>query len=139
MNKTIIMVAAAVLVLVLLAGIGYLVWYKRSTRSLKVEHFQPKWQELQKLLKDKAKWAEAILDADKLLDEALKKKRIKGRSMGARLVKAQRLFSDNDSLWFGHKLRNKIDTQPDVKLKQKEVKQALLGIRQGLKDLGALE
>ena len=139
MNKTIILVAAAALAVTILAGIIYLVWYKRSAKGLKVDYFQQKWQELQKLLKDKAMWAEAVLDADKLLDEALKKKRIKGRSMGERLVKAQRLFSDNDSLWFGHKLRNKIDAQPDTKLKQKEVKQALVGIRQGLKDLGALE
>jgi hypothetical protein len=112
--------------------------FKRKPKTLNVEHFQEKWKELQALLKDKTQWAEAITEADSLLDEALKKRRMRGRSMGERLVKAQRDFSDNDGVWFGHKLRNKIDSQPDTKLKQKEVKQALMGIRQGLKDLGAL-
>jgi len=55
------------------------------------------------------------------------------------LVKAQRLFSDNDGVWFGHKLRARIDADPVAKLKESEVKQALIGIRQGLKDLGAME
>ena len=134
-----------VLAIVVAMGIGILgasvygLLRRYKPRALKAEYFQQKWSELQKLLKDKAKWAEAILDADKLLDEALKKKRIRGRSMGERLVKAQRLFTDNDSLWFGHKLRNKIEAQPETKLKQKDVKQALVGIRQALKDLGALK
>ncbi len=107
-------------------------------QPLKTEYFQGKWQELQKLLRDKTKWPEAISEADKLLDEALKKRRIRGGSMGERLVKAQRLFTDNDSLWFAHKLRNKLDAEPETKLKEREVKQALIGTRQALKDVGAL-
>jgi hypothetical protein len=58
--------------------------------------------------------------------------------MGERMVKAQRLFTDNDGVWFAHKLRNKIDADPTIKLKESEVKQALVGFRQALKDLGAL-
>ncbi len=58
--------------------------------------------------------------------------------MGERLVQAQHLLSDNDGVWFGHKLRAKIETDPAAKLKEKEVKSALVGIRQALKDLGAL-
>jgi hypothetical protein len=53
-------------------------------------------------------------------------------------VRAQRLLSDNDGVWFGHKLRNKIESEPDTKLKEKDVKDALIGTRQALKDLGAL-
>lgn len=124
--------------IVALAGVITLLILRRPKKRLKTDYFQGRWQELQKQLSDKTKWAEAILDADRLLDEALKKKRFRGRSMGERLVKAQRLFSDNDSVWFGHKLRNKIDADPALKLAQKDVKQALTGIRQALKDLGAL-
>jgi hypothetical protein len=58
--------------------------------------------------------------------------------MGERLVKAQRLLTDNDGVWFGHKLRNRIEEGENVKLKETEVKDALMGIRQALKDLGAL-
>jgi hypothetical protein len=111
---------------------------RRRPRTLKVEHFQKKWQELQTNLRDKTMWADAITNADKLLDEALKKKRLGGKSMGERLVAAQRVFTDNDGVWFGHKLRTKLDTEPDAKLKEADVKEALVGIRQALKDLGAL-
>jgi hypothetical protein len=130
-----IIIAVAVAVV---AGAGFLIVKRVRPRVLKIEHFQEQWQVLQKLLSDKTRWSDAIVEADKLLDEALKKKRFRGGSMGERLVKAQRLFTDNDNLWFGHKLRNKIDADPTVKLKETEVKQALMGIRQGLKDIGAL-
>lgn len=107
-------------------------------RKLKVVRFQKKWQELQKMCSSKENWAEAIHNADTLLDEALRKKRIRGKNMGERLVKAQRMLSDNDGVWFGHKLRAKIEAEPEMKLKETDVKSALVGIRQALKDLGAL-
>ncbi|HKR81758.1 MAG TPA: hypothetical protein VJR27_02030 [Candidatus Saccharimonadales bacterium] len=110
----------------------------RRERKLKAARFQKKWQELQKMCSSKENWAEAVWGADKLLDEALRKKHIRGKNMGERLVQAQRLLSDNDGVWFGHKLRAKIEADPEVKLKEPEVKNALVGIRQALKDLGAL-
>jgi hypothetical protein len=128
--------AVAVVILIIAAGVFF--GLKRRPKELKTDRFQEQWQQLQKLLADKTQWASAILDADKLLDEALKKRHIRGKSMGERMVHAQRIFSDNDGVWFGHKLRNKIDTDPEAKLKENEVKEALLGIRQALKDLGAL-
>ena len=77
-------------------------------------------------------------DADKLLDEALKKLHYKGKTMGERLVAAQRDIKSNDNVWYGHKLRNRLVHESDVKLKQRDVREALLGIRAALKDLGAL-
>jgi len=78
------------------------------------------------------------MDADKLLDDALKKLRYKGKTMGERMVSAQRSLSDNDSVWYGHKLRNKIAHEETPPLKRKDVQMALRGFRQALKDLGAL-
>lgn len=135
MITTVLFIALPLLVVVFITSI--LIW-RRWPKSLDPVFFQGQWQTLQKQLRDKTKWPEAIVAADTLLDLALKKKHFRGRSMGERLVKAQRLFTDNDGVWFGHKLRNKIDTDPAVKLKETEVKQALVGIRQGLKDIGAL-
>jgi len=134
MLKIVLVVAAALFI----AGIVLFIVWRHRPLFLDTEQFQRQWQGLQKLLRDKARWADVVVDADKLLDLALKKKHLKGGSMGERLVKAQRLFTDNDGVWFGHKLRNRIDTDPTVKLKESEVKQALVGIRQGLKDIGAL-
>jgi len=107
-------------------------------KKLRQERFLAKWQELQKLCADKTQWNVAVKQADELLGEALKKRRFKGKGLGERLVKAQRLLTDNDGVWFGHKLSSKIESEPSQKLKEKDVKQALVGIRQALKDLGAL-
>lgn len=115
-----------------------LVLLKRRPRKVNVDRLQDSWREMQKLCAHKETWPEAVSEADKLLDGVLKKKRFVGKSMGERLTKAQRLLSDNEAVWFGHKLRKKIESDPTTKLREKDVKQALVGIRQALKDLGAL-
>lgn len=107
-------------------------------RGLNREHFTRRWQELQKGLKKPDAWPMAIIQADSLLDEALKKKRFRGKTMGERLVAAQKSLSDNDAVWYAHKLRNKLVHEVDINLTQKDVQKALVGLRQALKDLGAL-
>lgn len=111
---------------------------KKVPRKLKEDKFYAKWQELQLFCKDKVTWPDAILAADKLLDEALLKRRFKGKNMGERLVSAQKEFSSNDDVWFGHKLSKKLQEQPELKLKESDVKDALISFRQALKDLKAL-
>ena len=80
----------------------------------------------------------AIIDADKLVDEALKKLHFNGKTMGERLVAAQRSLTNNDSIWYAHKLRNRLVHEPNVRLKKSEAQMALTGFRQALRDLGAL-
>src|SRR5687767_10689184 len=132
-----ILIMAGVILVIIVIVISVIA-IRRRPRKLKVEHYKEKWQDMQKLLASKDTWKQAVVDADKLLDAALKKKHFPGKSMGERLTKAQRLLSDNESVWYGHKLRNKIESEPDAKLKEKDVTDALVGIRQALKDLGAL-
>lgn len=111
---------------------------RRRPSSLNTEYFSMRWKELQKLCGDKTTWPLAVIDADKLLDEALIKSKYKGKTMGERLVTAQRQLSNNDSVWFAHKLRNKLVHESNITLKESDVKDALIGFRQALKDLGAL-
>jgi hypothetical protein len=111
--------------------------YFRLPKRLKREYFVSRWKRLQKLFPDESQWAKAIVEADDLLNEALKKKRFKGSGMGERLVEAQKNFTNNDAVWYGHKLRTKIDMNPDIKISREEVQKALFGLRQGLKDIGA--
>jgi hypothetical protein len=125
-------------VLSLAAIVAGVMLVRRRPRPLNVAGYQKEWKEMQKLLASKETWKQAVIDADKLLDKALRKKRFAGKTMGERLTKAQRLISDNEGVWFGHKLRTKLESEPDAKLKESDVKQALIGIRQALKDLGAL-
>ena len=135
MNISLILeVAAGTFVFIMIAGL-YL--WKRP-RHLKADKFINNWRELQGYCRDKATWPLAVLEADKLLDIALKKKKLKGKTMGARLVAAQHILSDNDDVWFAHNLAKKIASQKDLKLKEADVKDALMGFRQALKDVGAL-
>ncbi len=119
-------------------GVGIFV-YKYSPRKLKQAGFVKGWKTAQQYCKDKATWPNALEEADKLLRSALKKRKFKGKSMGEKMVSAQRLFTDNDSLWYAHNLYKKV-IAPDSKkrLKESEVKDALVGFRQALRDLGAL-
>ncbi len=111
---------------------------RRAPLKPRKKTYNARWKELQGYCKSKDTWPQAIIAADKLLDKALIKKGFKGKSMGERLVSAQRTFTDNDGLWYAHKLCKKLHENPSMKLKEKEVKNALIGFRQALKDLGAL-
>jgi len=133
-NTTKDIIAIAVL-LIIVFGISFL---QRRPRALNTKYFETKWQELQKLCANKATWPLALINADNLLDEALKKCHFKGKTMGERLVAAQRDLSNNDGVWFGHKLRNQIVHEAGFKLRKRDVQDALVGIRQALKDLKAL-
>ena len=99
-------------------------------------NYLTRWKSLQKMLADKKTWKDAVLEADKLLDSALKQKHFKGKTMGERLVSAQHELSKNDMVWYSHKLSNKISND-NVEVTKAQVKKSLLGFWQALKDLGA--
>ncbi len=130
----IISVAAGAVVL----GTAGTIFGIKKPKKLKVDRFIASWKELQGFCRDKSTWSLAITQADKLLDAALKKRKLKGKTMGERLVSAQRLFSDNDSAWYAHNLAKKIIAQADPNLKESDVKAALLGFGRALRDIGAL-
>lgn len=134
---TIISIIVGVL---LIAATVFGVRFRLKPRKIKPQDFQTKWKEIKALLATKETWGEAVLDADQLLDRALKRLRFKGGSMGERLVHAQKQFSDHDSVWQAHKLAKKIvSDKEDVVLKEADVKKALLAFGQALKDIGAFK
>lgn len=135
MSELFALVGVVVLAILVVVGLFLL---KRRPRKLNQEYFKRRWQELQELLSDKTTWKQAVIEADNLLGEALRRKGVRGKSTGERMVKIQKSFTANDGVWYGHKLRGKIESEPKLRLKQKEVKDALVGIRQALKDIGAL-
>jgi hypothetical protein len=136
MNANVIIITVVIVLVLLIISI---VVIKRLPRKLKVDKFAHDWKQLQGLCRDKGTWSAAILDADKLLDKALKRRKFKGKSMGERIVSAQRKISNNDQLWFAHNLAKKLKADPAFKLKETDVKTALIGFRQALRDLGALQ
>lgn len=133
-----------IIFLVIIIVFGLLVLFvlsrlvKRKPRRLNQQYYQKKWLEILVRVKTYDGMILAVIDADKLLDEALKKSNYKGKTMGERLVAAQHEISDNDGVWYAHKLRNRLVHESTLRLRKNEAKNALAGFRQGLKDLGAL-
>jgi hypothetical protein len=130
-------IVAGVILIILVVGAGWLT--KRRPRKLNAVYFEKRWHEAQQLCATEATWPLAVINADKLVDEALKKLHYKGKTMGERLVSAQHEISHNDAVWFGHKLRNKLVHEEIKKLRKKDVLDSLLGFREALKDLGAMK
>ncbi|MBC7581430.1 hypothetical protein H7097_01000 [Aeromicrobium sp.] len=134
-TSTIVLIVAGLAIAVLAAGTRFL---RRRPKKINLAEFKERWQSAQNLCSKEETWPLAIIDGDKLLDEALKKLKYKGKTMGERMVAAQHDIKDNDSMWFGHKLRNKLVHEDIKKLKKKDVMTALIGFREALKDLRAL-
>ncbi len=112
---------------------------RKLPKRLKRSKFTQKLRDIQNLCAEKHNWPQAVLLADQLLHDALRKRRKDGRTMGERMVSAQKDFTNNDGIWQAHKLANHIRHAHDnPKLKEKDVKEALVSFRQALRDLGAL-
>jgi len=111
---------------------------RRRSHKLNVTKFTGRWKSLQSNCAARKTWPLAVIEADNLLNDVLKRRRFKGKTTGERLVAAQHVLSDNEAVWFGHKLRNRIAHEDVRKIKKQDVLKALSGFRQALRDLGAL-
>src|SRR3990167_4827039 len=105
------------------------VFGKHVPHRMNQKYFERKWLELLTRVKTPEGMMLAVIDADKLLDEALKRRNFRGKTMGERLVSAQRTMTNNDAVWFAHKLRNRLVHESDARIKEREAKAALAGIR----------
>jgi len=118
--------------LVLLVGLGQ---FSRRRSGLDPKYYRDKWTKIEQVQKmGEAGWQVAIIQADKLLDQALKERGFSGETMGDRLKSSHA----GDKVWAAHKIRNRIAHETDVRLNAIMVNQALRGFKQGLKNVGAL-
>ena len=138
MDSVVILAVAGVIVI----GLGLLavvLLSRRGNRSLDKEKYQQDWLAIeQSMQSDSASQQFAVLQADKLLDRALKDKGFKGQTMGERMTSASRLFSKRGHVWAAHKLRNRIAHESNVKLSDKLARQALVSFKRALRDIGAV-
>lgn len=113
---------------------------KRGHKKLDVEHFRAKCLEIEHQLKkdEPSSYHLSVLNADKLVDQALRGRGIKGKTMGERMKNSASLFSDRNGIWLAHKLRNKIAHESDAHVTYEEARHALSNFRKALKDLGAI-
>jgi hypothetical protein len=132
-EKTVALLGVVIVAITLVIVIA-----RKLPKKVKTTHYVRKWREIQKLCSNKEDWAPAIVHADMLLDEVLKKRKITGKTMGERMVNAQSRFSANDAVWSAHKLANTIRQESAKALQENDVKNALVSFRQALRDMGAL-
>jgi len=111
-----------------------------KTKKINIEHYRTKCLEIEHQLKqdDRHSYQISVLNADKLVDQALKDLGVKGNTMGERMKNAFTKFSDRNGIWAAHKLRNKIAHESDATVTYSEARYALANFRKALKDLGVI-
>ncbi|HUC31491.1 MAG TPA: hypothetical protein VMR99_02255 [Candidatus Paceibacterota bacterium] len=144
-----------VIALICLAAIVYFVietgWF-----SLRVERFrhiilqsdiskkriQESWQRIEEYLYrgGESDLKVAIIEADKLLNDALREAGVMGTQLGDRLKQATAEQIPNlNEIWQAHKLRNQIAHEPGFKLKRDPAERAIGIYKTALKNLGVFE
>lgn len=139
MNSSVFFLLAAVLIV---AGLILLLMSRlhRGSSQLDTDKYRRKWLEIERQLKkdDHRSCQFAVVEADKLLDHALKERGVKGETMGERLKRAENMLSNKNAAWGAHKLRNKIVHEAGVDVGYDISRRALAGFKRALKDVGAI-
>lgn len=113
---------------------------KRSPRQLDVDKYRSRWMAIETRLKrdDENTHTLCVMDADKLLDMALRERGLTGKTMAERMKQCQGKWTNGNGVWAAHKLRNRLAHEPDAKIDYDRARQVLTAYKQGLKDLGAI-
>lgn len=112
---------------------------KSYKASLDKEFVSRKWTNIQTMSQGNGSHLkDAVSEADKLLDYAMKGSGFKGATMGERLKNHRGRFSDINSVWSAHKLRNALAHEADFDLVPSQAREAVKNFERALKDLGAL-
>lgn len=139
MDSSIIFLFAAFFIIaaLLVAVIGIT---RKGGSRLNIEKYRSKWLAIEQSLNrdNMGTYQLAILNADKLVDQALKDRGFGGTTMGERMKAAHATWTRRDAVWEAHKLRNRIAHEPDVTVSYDQARRALAGFKLALKDLGAI-
>lgn len=107
----------------------------------RIAELLPQWEHvIQRIdsLQD-AEWKVAIIDADKIVDGALRRAGYEGESMGDRLMKmTQGDLASLDDLWMAHKIRNKLVHEPGYQITYQEARRTVKIFEKVLGELGMM-
>lgn len=134
-----IFLVIAIVAVALLALVAMVLGGKRR-HTFDVQAYQTKWLKIENGLTkaDTRSYNFSVLEADKLLDKALKEMGVPGQSMGEKLKKLGNRLPNLNQIWYAHKLRNQIVHESDFQISYDDAKRALRNFRQALKNLGAI-
>jgi hypothetical protein len=86
-----------------------------------------------------SEWKVAVLEADKLVDDALARAGFPGESFGDRLMNIQPgALVSLDGIWWAHRIRNRLAHEMDYYLRYTEARQAVAYYEQALSELKLL-
>ncbi len=139
MDGGVVTFIVAILIVAVFVFVSILLTGKRGYH-FNVEFYQTRFLAIENKLQpdNSASFITTIIDADKLLDKAMVEMGVSGKTMGDRLKKIGERFSNLNSVWRVHKLRNAIAHESDIEISYKQATNALAVYKQALKDLGAI-
>lgn len=129
-----------VLAIVFIAILAIIFFRKKPTDEVDTEKIKAKWKEIEDLIskENETMWRVAIIEADKLLDFALKGMVMPGQNLGQRLKSAGGKYPKINQVWWAHKLRNNLVHEHDYKLGKGEARKAIHAFERALKVLNVL-
>jgi len=139
MDHTIMLFLASVLII---GGLLFAIMTitRKGPKALDVEKYRTKWMSIeQQLNRDEiSTYHLGVINADKLLDQALTDRAFSGKTMAERLKSAKTKLSNDRAVWSAHKLRNKLSHDVNAKVTIDAARTALSAYKQALKDVGAI-
>ncbi|MFA5270498.1 MAG: hypothetical protein WC400_02760 [Patescibacteria group bacterium] len=96
-----------------------------------------KWKEVEALMEEH-KYRDAVLEADKTLDFAMRQMHIAGETFAKRFKKAEGLIGRLEEVWAAHKMRNQLVHDIDFDITGGKAVEATNAFRRALKKLNAL-
>lgn len=105
-----------------------------------LEKIKQQWAEIEKLVEQNSplSWKMAVLEADKILDYALKSLGLPGKDMGERVRAAGFQYPEIRRVWPAHQVRNRLVHETDYTLDRRTAKESMEKFKQALKMLRVL-
>ncbi len=131
-----------ILIVLIVFWLGFV--FFKLFRKPKFDHnkeiIQKKWKNIESHIKTKdlAYYKVAIIEADNLLDFALKSLLIPGSDLGQRLKVISARQPEIRFIWEAHKIRNKLAHEHNFVLKKKDAERAIKQFKKALQILGFL-
>jgi len=117
-----------------------LLWWVTRTKNLSDQDrsiILRKWKEVEALMEEK-KYRDAVLEADKTLDFAMKRMHIAGETFAKRFKKAENSIGRTEEVWLAHKMRNQLVHDIDFEITAGKATSATNAFHRALKKLNAL-
>ena len=115
-------------------------WQSRLPEGLDRKFYRARWKEIEALveLKKEMNYKLAVIEADKLLDSALRGMYFTGTTMAERLKLASYKFPNLKQVWWAHQVRNHVVHDVRYELRHGEARKVLELFKRALSTLGVL-